>query len=155
MVGEQLVADIVEVADDRHLNAHPEEPLLDVRHRRRRLVAVDGDAHELGAGASERRHLLRSSLDVGGVGIGHRLDDHRRAAADDDAADIDRNGPAAFLRCGRCGHRALPCHSGARRGLARQRRRIPVHRRCSGEKPPPLSAGSRAKFTGDLCMVYT
>ena len=102
MIGQQLVPDIVEVADDRHRDAHLEQPLLDVRHRRRRLVAVDGDAHDLGARARQRRHLPRGSLDVGGVGIGHRLHDDRRAAADRHAADIDRQpiggGPAALLR---------------------------------------------------------
>ena len=98
MVGQQLVADIVEVADDRHVDAHLEQPLLDVRHRRRRLVAVDGDAHDLGAGARERRHLPRGSLDVGGVGIGHRLHDDRRAAADHHAADIDGHRSASLLR---------------------------------------------------------
>src|SRR5207247_1626253 len=53
------------------------EPLLDVRHRRRRLVAVDRDAHDLGAGARQRRHLRDRRRHVGGVGIGHRLDHDR------------------------------------------------------------------------------
>ena len=57
MIGEQLVADIVEVADDRHVDAHLEQPLLDVRHGGRGLVAVDGDAHDFGTGARQRRHL--------------------------------------------------------------------------------------------------
>ncbi len=51
MIGQQLVADVMEVADERHAHAQLREPLLDVRHGGRRLVAVDGDAHELGAGA--------------------------------------------------------------------------------------------------------
>ncbi len=87
MVGEQLVADIVEVADQRHVDARPVEPLADVRHGRRGLVAVDGDAHDLRAGAGQRRDLRDRRVDIGRVGVGHRLDDDRRAAADDDAAD--------------------------------------------------------------------
>ena len=97
MIGEQFVADVMEVADDRHVDAHLEQPLLDVRYRRRRLVAVDGDAHEFGAGAGERRHLARGALDVGGVGVGHRLHDDRRAAADHDAGDVHGNRFMTFL----------------------------------------------------------
>ena len=57
MVGQQLVAVVVEVADQRHVDAHRGEPLADVRHGGGGLVAVDGDAHELGAGARQRRDL--------------------------------------------------------------------------------------------------
>ncbi len=78
MVGEQLVADVVEVADDRHVAADLEQPLLDLRHGGGGLVAVDGDADDLGAGGGQRRHLADGSVDVGGVGVGHRLH-HDRA----------------------------------------------------------------------------
>ena len=57
MIGEQRVADVVEVADQRHVHAHLQELVLDVRHGGRRLVAVDRDAHDLRAGARERRDL--------------------------------------------------------------------------------------------------
>ena len=67
-----------------------EQPLLDMRHGGGGLVAIDGDAHDLGAGARQRRHLRGRSGDIGGVGIGHRLHDDRRIAADGHAADIDR-----------------------------------------------------------------
>ncbi len=92
MIGQKLVADIVEVADDRHVDIHFEKPLLDVRYRGRGLVAVDGDAHDLRTGARQRRHLLRRPLGIGGVGIGHRLHHDGRAAADGDIADLDGNG---------------------------------------------------------------
>ena len=49
---------------------------------RRRLRSVDRDAHQLGARARERLHLLCGALDVRGVGIGHRLHDDGCAAAD-------------------------------------------------------------------------
>jgi hypothetical protein len=61
MIGEQLVADVVEVADQRHVDAALGEPLADMRHGGGGLVAVDGDAHELGAGARQRRHLAHRS----------------------------------------------------------------------------------------------
>ncbi len=50
MVGQQPVADIVEVADQRHVDAQPVEPLANAGHSRRALVAVDRDAHDLRAG---------------------------------------------------------------------------------------------------------
>ena len=89
------MADIVEVADQRHVDAEPVEPLADLRHGGGGLVAVDGDAHDLRAGAGERRDLRHRRVDVGGVGVGHRLDDDRRAAADHHGPDADADGAVA------------------------------------------------------------
>ena len=72
VIGEKLVTDVMEAAHDRHIDAHPAEAILDVRHRGGSLVAIDGDAHELGAGTGERRHLPGGPLHVGGIGVGHR-----------------------------------------------------------------------------------
>ena len=90
----------MEVADDRHADAHLGEALFDAGDRGRRLVAVDGDAHDLGTCARQRRDLSRRLLDVGGIGVGHGLHDDGRVAADDDAADVDGHRPAALLRSG-------------------------------------------------------
>ena len=49
------------------------EPVADLRHGGGGLVAIDGDAHHLRAGAGERGDLAGGRLDVGGVGVGHRL----------------------------------------------------------------------------------
>ena len=54
-------------------------------------------------------HLPRRALDVGRVGVGHRLHDDRRTAADDDAADVDGNGDAA--REEGAGHGLIACIS--------------------------------------------
>ena len=62
------------------------------------------------ASAATWRHR---AVDVGGVGVGHRLDDDGRAAADHDAADIDADGDGGGragieqrqIMCRRCG----PC----------------------------------------------
>ena len=104
MIGEQRVADVVEVADQRHVHAHLQQPVLDVRHGGRRLVAVDRDAHDLGAGARERRDLPDGRIDVGGVGVGHRLHDDRGAAADLHVADMDGNRLAPLFRGRGLGH---------------------------------------------------
>ncbi len=82
IIGQELMADIMEIADERHVAAHLVELLADMRHGGRRLIAVDRDAHELGAGAGQGCDLLGRRGDIGGIGIGHRLDDNRAAAAD-------------------------------------------------------------------------
>jgi hypothetical protein len=94
------VAVVVEVADQRHLDAHPQQALTDARHGLGRLVAVDRDAHDLGTGAGEVGGLPCGRLHVGRVRVGHRLYDDRRAAADDHAAHIDGDGYSALCQLG-------------------------------------------------------
>ena len=96
MVGEQLVADVVEVADERHVDAHLEQPLLDLRHRGRGLVAVHRDAHDFGSGLVQRRDLADRRVDVRRVGVGHRLHHDRRAAAHRHVPDLDRDAGASL-----------------------------------------------------------
>jgi hypothetical protein len=73
----------------------------------RGFVAIHRDAHDLGAGAIERGHLAHGAVNIGSVGVGHRLHDDRRASADLHLADVDRNGLATLeRRCG-LGHRKL------------------------------------------------
>ena len=127
VAGEQQVAVVVEVADQRHVAAGVEQAPPDLGHRGGGCVQVDGDAHQLGAGARQLQALARGRHGVGRVGVGHRLHHHRRAAADDDLADADRMRGAA----GRGGHaleRSRPRPRGAE-GYHPARRRcgtIPV-----------------------------
>ena len=60
-----------------------------MRHGGGGLVAIDGDPHQFRTGAGQCRDLRDGALDIGGVGVGHRLHDDRRAAADLDAIDVD------------------------------------------------------------------
>ena len=107
MLGEQLVADVVEIADDRHRHADLEQALLDVRHGGGGLVAVDRDAHDLGTGGRQRRDLADGPVDIGRVGVGHRLDDDRGAAAHEYAAHVDRHRSAARGGGGEIRHSVL------------------------------------------------
>jgi hypothetical protein len=95
VIGEKLMADIVEVADEGYGHAEPVEPLADLGYGGGGLVAVDGDAHDLGARAGERRDLLHRRVHIRRVRVGHRLDHDRRAAADHDGPDAHAHGAMA------------------------------------------------------------
>ena len=90
--GEQLVADVMEIADQGRGDAALAQAVADMRHGGGGFLAVDRDAHHFGAGARERGDLGDGAVDIGGVGVGHRLHDDRRAAADGDIADHDLRG---------------------------------------------------------------
>jgi hypothetical protein len=59
---------------------HP--ALADMRHGRGGFVIVDRDPHQFGAGSRQGFDLCHRTVDVGGIGIGHGLDDDRGLAAD-------------------------------------------------------------------------
>ncbi len=112
---QQLVADIVEIADERHIHAHREKPVADMRHGRRRLFAVHGDAHQLRTRLRERRNLLHGRVHIRGVGVRHRLHNDGRAPADGHAANLHRNGDVP--RLAHVGHGCSP--GVGRRGVCR------------------------------------
>ena len=85
--GEQEVAVVVEVADDRHRHPAPVERFDDPGHRRRGLLVIHRDPDQLAPGLGQRGGLRRRGLDIGGVGVGHRLDDDGMPAADGDGSD--------------------------------------------------------------------
>ena len=88
VLGEELVAVVVEVADDGRGPTFGADAFDDVGNGFGGVVVVDGDADELGAGAGEGGDLLDGGLDVRGVGVGHGLDDDRGGGADANAADV-------------------------------------------------------------------
>ena len=96
--GEQQVAVVVEIADDRDADAEPVETLDDRRYRGGRLVVVDRHPHQLAAGAGQRRDLTHGGRHVGGIRVGHRLDDDRVTGAHEHAADAGGHGLAGASR---------------------------------------------------------
>ena len=92
VVGQQLVPVVVEVADDRHVDAEAADLADHLGDRGRRLVGVDRHPHQLRAGVRQARDLDRGRVGIGGVGVGHRLDDDRVGRSDEHAADIDADG---------------------------------------------------------------
>jgi len=89
MVGEQFVADIVKIPDQRHIDPQSVEPLPDLWHGGRRLVPVHGDSNDLRPGLGQGRYLRHRGVHIRGIGVGHRLHDDRRAAADRHISDHD------------------------------------------------------------------
>ncbi len=100
IIRQQLVADIVEIADQGRGDAALAQAVADMRHGGGGFFAIDRDAHQFGAGARQRGDLGDRALDIGGVGVGHRLHHDRRTAADGDIADHDLGGFVPGLGAG-------------------------------------------------------
>src|SRR5262249_55159953 len=111
---EEHVAVVVEVADHGHLHL-PD----DLRGRARGLVVVHGDAHELAARGVERIDLGDGGRYVGGVGVGHRLDDDGPLAADRDAAHVHGHGLPPLRGAHDGGHYTMAMAPGDAGGTAR------------------------------------
>jgi len=72
----------VEVADDGDMNAEALEAIDNDGHGLGGIVVINGDADEFRSGACECRDLADSAVNIGGIGVGHRLNDDRGVAAD-------------------------------------------------------------------------
>ena len=97
VAGQQEVAVVVEVADERGVAAGIEQAALDLGHGGRGFGQVHRDAQQFRSRAGQFETLLRGGRDVGRVGVAHRLDDDGRPAADLDLADPHPD-------------RLVPCH---------------------------------------------
>jgi hypothetical protein len=123
VLDQELMAVVVEVADERHADAQVVELAADLGDSRGGRVVVDGDAHQLGSRMCQRGHLQSRAVDIGGVGVGHRLDHDGVARADVHAPYIDGHGlPAPGQVC-------IALHQWP---LGRARR----HRRARAHPPP-------------------
>src|SRR5438105_4931609 len=118
MIGQELMADIMEIADQRDVTLHFCETVADMRHRGRRLIAVDGDPYEFGAGADKRRDLSRRPFDIGRIRVGHRLNRDWRAAAGEDHGVAGTNAHANRAAAG-CGPGALGVREAGGGGMFR------------------------------------
>ena len=108
ILGQQDVAVVVKIANDGRVAAQIAQPGYDFRDGRGRFRHVHGNAHQLRPGVGEFLALRHGPGDVGGVRVGHRLHDDRRAAAHLNVADLDaiRLSP----RDGKYLHRVSPNH---------------------------------------------
>src|SRR5262250_2325802 len=111
---EEDVAVVVKIPDHGHLHL-----LDDLRHGARGLVVVHGDAHELAARGVERIDLGDGGRYVGGVGVGHGLNDDGPLAADLDAAHVNGHGLPPLRGTHDEGHYTTAMTRGAAGGTAR------------------------------------
>ncbi len=79
----------MKIADDGNVAARVEQAFLDFRHRGGSFWHVHGDADKFRARLREFEALLCGGRDVGGVRVGHGLNDDGRASAHLNFADLD------------------------------------------------------------------
>ena len=109
IVGQQLVADIVKVADQRHGDPDALQTVANARHLGRGFRPVDCNANDFRSGTRQGGNLGNRCIRIRCVGVGHRLDYNGRIAANGHSADLDRNGRAARkLLCKIIDHRVSP-----------------------------------------------
>jgi hypothetical protein len=93
------MTDIVEIANQGHINAHAVKRVADMGYGGRRFRPIDRDADEFGAGACEFGDLSCGCSNVGCIGVGHRLDDDWRTATDRNATNQHGDALASFTDC--------------------------------------------------------
>ena len=98
---------VVEITDQRHIEIHRQQFFADFRYGLGGFVIIDGDPHKLRAGPRQLGDLHRRGKIVGGIGIGHRLDDHRSVGTDQHMAHTHLATQAA----GACTPRNKKIHS--------------------------------------------
>ncbi len=92
---QQLMTVVMEVANDRHVDAHHIQPLANTRHGGSGRWRVYRNAYQFGAGAGQFGDLLGGACSILGIGIGHRLHHDRRALTYQYFADLYADaGPA-------------------------------------------------------------
>ena len=96
---QQQVAVVVEIADARHGDAESGAGIHDPRDRGGGGFGVHGDANQFRPGARQRHHLVDGGGHVGGIGVGHRLDDDGIRSPDFDAPHVGDYRPAARSYC--------------------------------------------------------
>ena len=116
------------------------DSLDDRLQRDRVLVARDRDADQVGPRLGDLVDLLHGRLEVGGLGLGHRLHGDRRAAADRHAADEDL---ALGCHRGHCDSGGAPTtveRADGPRDPQRPSLRASKHRRAG-----PITAGAASR----------
>ena len=91
----QRVPDVMKVTDKGDITAQGIKLFADVRYGFCGVISIDRDPHQLRTGPRQGRHLRHCLCDVGGISVGHRLNDDRRAAADGNTANVNSNRSAS------------------------------------------------------------
>ena len=97
--GQQRMAIVMEIANQRHVAAHGNQAVADHRDLFGGVFGIDGDADQFRARRRQLGHLICGCLGVGGIGVGHRLHDNRMPGTNGDTGNIDTyaSAPGNFL----------------------------------------------------------
>ena len=100
-VGQQAVAVVMKIADQRHVDAHAVELVAHMRHGFGGFGRVDRDTDHLGAGQGQFLDLNGGADDIHRIGVGHGLNAHRRVAAHGDHARAPNHASLRRAACQR------------------------------------------------------
>ncbi len=95
---QQNMTVVMEVANERYRAPSVDQSALNGRYRGGCLRQIHRHAQHLGSGPPQIETLARRRLDVGRVGVVHRLHDNRCAAADLHVSDANSDGAVALYR---------------------------------------------------------
>lgn len=82
VIRQKLVAVVMKIADQRHIDTHALQLIADSRHRSRSILVIYSDTHEFRTGTDQLGDLDRSGDMIRRIGIGHRLHNDRRPGTD-------------------------------------------------------------------------
>ncbi len=88
---EQDVPVVMKIANDRRNTSGIAQPRNNFRHRRGRFRHVHRNAHQLRPGFGQFLTLRHGPGDISRIGVGHRLNNNRCAAAHLNVANLDAN----------------------------------------------------------------
>ena len=141
----------MKIPNDRRVATRIQEPLLNLRHRRRSLRHIHCPAHNLRSRLRQLHRLLKRRRYIGRIGVRHRLHDNRRASAHQHVSHEHAVSLPPRPTCRRrirtfnlCKHRALSKPRLVRRSLVR--RGCCRGRACLPWKGPVLFILSRLPF---------
>jgi hypothetical protein len=88
----------MKIANDRRTIPSFAKPVYDLWNRTGRTLVIDRDSYEFTSRVNQLAYLRDCRVNVGRVGVGHGLHDHRGSTAYHDAIDIDRYSLPALNR---------------------------------------------------------
>ena len=111
VIGQQAVAVVMKVADQRHVNAHAVELFAHIRHSGSGFRRIDRDANHFRARNGQFLDLNGGAQGIDRIGVGHGLNAYRRITTDGDNArtpdHLRLNGAAIFWKSGLNGQTGL------------------------------------------------
>ena len=84
---QKSVSNKVKITYQRHVAAQISESFADLGNGSRSFLVVHGNSDDLTAGIGEQFHLSHGCWNIGGIGVGHRLNNNMIAPTDHHSAN--------------------------------------------------------------------